>query len=320
MSPTATPTTPTRPTGTAPTGTAASRASVAVAFVAVVVLASGVLAQLVGPFIRRDDWPFLLPAGTPGAADPIAKVEEEGRWVGYAWWFLVGQHGTPTTAVVVFFAVPPLRRGSVAAVPGHRAGHRGPPRRGPPRVTALGPAHLLAGLARPASAVVAAVGVWTLPWAARRRRGLAVWVVLVGVLAVLTYPPVGGLLLIAAAVHLRDRPWKDVLFLVGGFLVGDRHRRRRRLPGEPRRLRALRPRDRRVAQPQRAQEPGRPAGQQPALRGAAPRHREDPRRGRRRRARVGGPRAPRSSGPDRSGPRSSSRWPSSPAWSAPRPW
>jgi len=71
-----------------------------------------------------------------------------------------------------------------------------------------------------ASAVVAAAGVWTLPWAATRRRGLAAWVVVVAVLSVLTYPPVGGLLLIAAAVHLRNRPWKDLLLLVGGFLVG----------------------------------------------------------------------------------------------------
>ena len=217
MSPTAT---PTRPTGPAPTGSAASRASVAVAFVAVVVLASGVLAQLVGPFIRRDDWPFLLPAGTPGAADPIAKVEEEGRWVGYAWWLLVGQHGTPTTAVLVFFT------GYVLFVVGLWRLFRVTG-----RVTGvlLGAALLVSPLwirliywpgSLSASAVVAAVGVWTLPWAARRRRGLAVWVVVAGVLAVLTYPPVGGLLLIAAAVHLRERPWKDVLFLVGGFLVG----------------------------------------------------------------------------------------------------
>lgn len=220
MSPTATPTTPTTPPATAPTGSAGSRASAAVVFVAVVVLASGVLAQLVGPFIRRDDWPFLLPAGTPGAADPILKVEGEGRWLSYAWWLVVGQHGTPTTAVVVFFAayvlfVVGLWR--LFRVTGRVTG------------VLLGAALLVSPLwirliywpgTLSACAVVAAAGVWTLPWAARRRRGLAAWVVVVAVLSVLTYPPVGGLLLIAAAVHLRDRPWKDLLFLVGGFLVG----------------------------------------------------------------------------------------------------
>jgi hypothetical protein len=43
---------------------------------------------------------------------------------------------------------------------------------------------------------------------------------LVTVLAVLTYPPVGGLLLIAALVHLRDRPWREVLLVVATFLAG----------------------------------------------------------------------------------------------------
>ena len=71
-----------------------------------------------------------------------------------------------------------------------------------------------------ASAIVAAAAVWTLPATSRHRSRLVGWALVVGVLSVLTYPPVLGLLLIAAAVHLRHRPWKDVLLVVATLLAG----------------------------------------------------------------------------------------------------
>ena len=198
---------------------AAAVVAVAVA-VAVVVLVTGILAQLAGPYVRRDDWPYLLPADAPGAADPLTKVREEGRWVNYGWWLLVGQHGTPVTAVVVFFtayALFAVGLWRLLRVTGRVTG------------VILGVALLVSPLwirliywpgTLSASAVVAAAGVWSLPWAARRRPTLVVWAVLAAVLAVLTYPPAGVLLLVAAAVHLRDRPWRDLLLVVATFLLG----------------------------------------------------------------------------------------------------
>lgn len=211
-SPPASPATPVR--------AALTRAALPVVVVVVVLLGSGVLGQLVAPFIRRDDWPFLLPPGTPGVGDPVDKVREEGRWLSYGWWLVVGQHGTPVTAVVV------MCTGYVLFVVGIW-------RLFDVRGRACGTLLLLALLLSPiwvrliywpgtlsASMVVAAAGVWTLPVAARRRSHLVAWVFVVTVVAVLTYPPVAGLLLIAAAVHLRHRPWKQVLLLCATFLVG----------------------------------------------------------------------------------------------------
>ena len=193
---------------------------VPVVFVALVVAMTGVVAQLVHPFVRRDDWPFLLPRNSPGANDPIDKVRQEGRWLSYGWWWLIGQHGTPVTAAVVFFVayllfVVGLWRlfGIGQAVPG----------------VLLGAALMVSPVwvrltywpgTLSASAVVAAAGVWVLPWAARRRRRFVGWLVVVTVLAVLAYPPVGGALLIAAAVHLRRRPWADVVVMCGTFVAG----------------------------------------------------------------------------------------------------
>jgi hypothetical protein len=198
---------------------ALTRAAAPVLAVAVVLFGSGVLGQLLTPFVRRDDWPFLLPGGVPGVADPLDKVREEGRWLSYGWWFVVGQHGTPVTAVVVLFAAYVLfviglwrlfdEHGIVSGA-------------------LLTLALLLSPLwvrlvywpgTLSASAVVAAVAVWTLPPAARHRGRLVAWVLVATTLAVLTYPPVAGLLLIAAAVQLRHRPWRQVLLLCGTFVA-----------------------------------------------------------------------------------------------------
>jgi hypothetical protein len=196
-----------------------TRAAAPAIAVGVVLFASGVLGQLVTPFIRRDDWPFLLPPGVPGINDPLDKVREEGRWLSYAWWFLVGQHGTPVTAALVMFAAYVLFVVGLWRLFDERRIVSG---------AVLGLALLLSPLwvrliywpgTLSASAVVAAAGVWTLPAAARHRAGLIVWVLLATTLSVLTYPPMAWLLLIAAAVHLRYRPWRQVLLLCAGFVL-----------------------------------------------------------------------------------------------------
>ena len=194
--------------------------AVPLVFVAFAVTMTGLPAQLVSPFVRRDDWPFLLPRGTPGANDPVDKVRQEGRWVSYGWWWLIGQHGTPVTAVVVLFvayAVFVVGLWRLFATGGVLPG------------ALLGAALMVSPVwvrliywpgTLSAAFVVAAVSVWVLPWAAGRRVRLVSWVVVVSVLAVLTYPPVGGVLVIAAAVHLRRRPWVDVILLCGTFVAG----------------------------------------------------------------------------------------------------
>ena len=190
----------------------------------------------------------------------------------------------------------PLRRRPVAAVPGHRPGHRGPPRRGAPRVTALGPAHLLAGHAL----------------RVRRRGGCGRVDAAVGGEAAARPRGVGGPGRGARRAHLpsRGRPPAHRCRRPpeGPAVEGPPVPRR----GLPRRLSppasspppwrtwspsgTSAPRSPGGATPT-SSEPGRPAGQRRRYARAAPRHREDPRPGRRRRARVGGPRAPRPSGP-----------------------
>lgn len=194
------------------------RWALVVLVVVVALLLSGAHTQLVSPFIRRDDWPYVMPPDTPGAADPLNKVREEGRWLNYVWWLLIGRHGTPVTAMLTFAVA------YVAFVVGLWRLFR-------LRGRAAGALLALALLVSPlwvrlfywpgtlsASVVVAAAGVWTLPWAAQRRGRLAVWVLGFTILAVFSYPPVAGVLLLCALVQLRDRPWRHVLLLTGWFL------------------------------------------------------------------------------------------------------
>lgn len=208
------------PDGQARDGRSVGQArAVPIVAVAVVVLATGLVGQLTTPYVRRDDWPFLLPRGVPGVADPLDKVSQEGRWLNYAWWWLVGRHGTPVTAVVVLVVAY-----AVFVVGLWRLFGTGSRVSGALLAAALMVSPVWIRLVYwpgtlSASAVVAAAGVWSLPRAARGRRRLVGWVAVVTVLAVLTYPPVAGILLVAAAVHLRERPWKDLLLVVGAFVV-----------------------------------------------------------------------------------------------------
>jgi hypothetical protein len=193
------------------------------AVVSVALVLTEGLSQAVTPFIRKDDWPFLVPAGTTGVPSASAHELTEGRWLNTVWWHLVGQYGTPTTASLTYVA------GYAVLVAGlwrilHRAGIRPTP-----------VVDALLGLAVFASAVwtqllywpgtltpsvlVAAAGAWTLPWAARSRVGLGAWLLLVEVAAVLSYPPVGAVLLLLAVVLLRQAPWRGVLALLAGWVA-----------------------------------------------------------------------------------------------------
>ncbi|MGW5238123.1 hypothetical protein ACWEOW_04255 [Monashia sp. NPDC004114] len=180
------------------------------------------VAQAVTPFIRQDDWPFLLPANTPGVIPTRYYDISEGRWLNSAWWVVVGQHGTPTTAALTYAV------GYAALVAGMwRALHRSGVRPGP-AVDALLGVTLFAsavwvqllywpGTLTP-SVLMAATALWLLPWAARTRPRLGLWLLVGEVAAVLTYPPVGVVLLVFAVVFLRDAAWRRVLAAAGVWI------------------------------------------------------------------------------------------------------
>src|SRR6476661_6514392 len=151
------------------------------------VLTQGI-AQAVTPFIRQDDWAFLHPDHSPGAMSPSYYNIGEGRWRNTGWWWLVGQHGTPTTAALTYAVGYALFVAGAWRVL---------------RLSGIAPrlwVDALLGLALFASSVwvqllywpgaltpsvlVAAASVWLLPWAFRSRRRLAVWVLLSEVAAV----------------------------------------------------------------------------------------------------------------------------------------
>ena len=194
------------------------------AVLAVVFVVTEGVAQAVTPFIRNDDWPFLLPPHLKGVLPISYWDKSEGRWLNTVWWTLIGQHGSATSAALTYaVAYVLLVAGMWRAL--HHAGIR------PGLVT-----DVLLGVALYASAVwvqllywpgtltpsvvVGAVALWLLPWAARSRRRLLLLVLLAEVAAVLTYPPVGVVVLAFAVVLLRTAPWRRVLTVVATWLGG----------------------------------------------------------------------------------------------------
>jgi hypothetical protein len=204
--------------------TTASRRRVLVPVtVAVAFLLTRGIAQAVTPFIRQDDWTFLLPDNTTDVVPPSYYNISEGRWLNTAWWWLVGQHGTPTTAALTYaigYAVVVAGMWRLLHLTGVRPGLA---------VDALLGLALFAssvwvqllywpGALTP-SIIVGAGGLWLLPWAARSRRRLGLWLLLSGIAAVLTYPPIGVLLLVFAVLVQRDAPWGRVLGVVGAWIA-----------------------------------------------------------------------------------------------------
>ncbi|MHA3835044.1 hypothetical protein ACXR8F_04890 [Terrabacter sp. AAH1] len=193
--------------------------------IAVAMLVSDGIAQVVTPFIRSDDWPFLLPAQSPGVGSVLSHGFTEGRWLNTAWWAAVGQHGTPTSASVTYALGYGLFVAGTWRVL-HAAGLR-------PRLVV----DILIGVALFVSAVwvellywpgtltpsvlVAAAAVWTLPWvAARQHLGwLLGWLVVVEAASVLTYPPVGALMVLLAVTALKGDSWRKVMVVVGAWVT-----------------------------------------------------------------------------------------------------
>ncbi|WP_076264143.1 hypothetical protein [Intrasporangium flavum] len=202
---------------------ASRRALVVPVTLAVAFLVTQGVAQAVTPFIRQDDWTFLLPDNTKDVVPPSYYNISEGRWLNTGWWWLVGQHGTPASAAITYaigYAVLVAGMWRVLRLAGVRPGVV---------------VDALLGLALYASAIwvqllywpgaltpsiiVGAAAMWLLPWAARTRRRFALWFVLGGIGAVLTYPPIGVVLLIFAVLHQRDAPWRRVLAVVGAWVA-----------------------------------------------------------------------------------------------------
>ena len=195
-----------------------------VAWLVAALLITTAVTQAVTPFIRHDDWTYLLPAHTEGVPDVLGRNLREGRWLNYAWWFAIGQHSTTLVASL----------GYTTAYAGFVAGAWRVLRLALPRlhwavdavlVVALFAAPLWVRLEYwPATltpaVVIAAAGVWTLPAAARRRGWLVSWMLVATLLSVLSYPPVGAVLFLCAVVHLTHRRWRDLLLLAGAFLGG----------------------------------------------------------------------------------------------------
>ncbi|MFD1055808.1 hypothetical protein [Terrabacter terrigena] len=192
------------------------------AVIAVAFLVTQGVAQAVTPFIRQDDWTFLLPDDQPNVAPPRYYNISEGRWLNTGWWWLVGQHGTPTTAALTYAA------GYAVLVAGMwRVLHRSGVRPGPVVDALLGLALYAScvwvqllywpGALTP-SVLVGAAAMWLLPRAAASRPRMALWLLLSGVAAVLSYPPIGVVLLVFAVVFLRDSPWRRVLGVTAGWV------------------------------------------------------------------------------------------------------
>ncbi|MEW1952082.1 hypothetical protein [Terrabacter sp. NPDC080008] len=192
------------------------------------VLVTDLFAQALWPLLRADDWPYLLPAHTPGTIDNWAKNLREGRWLNYLWWLAIGQHTTTTWASVTHVTA------YVLFVAGLWRLLWRDDRRTHWAVQVLVGLALFASVTwvqllywpatQVSSALVAAAGVWTLPLAARRRGRFGAWLLVVTVLSVLSYPPVAAVLFVAAVVHLGRMPWRRLLLLtlgwVGSFALG----------------------------------------------------------------------------------------------------
>ncbi|MEW1953700.1 hypothetical protein [Terrabacter sp. NPDC080008] len=193
------------------------------AVIAFALLVTEALPQALTPFIRQDDWPFLVPENTSGVTSVAEHDLYEGRWLNHLWWAVIGQHGTPTSAAITYAV------GYALVVAGlwrvlHLAGIR--PR---PLVDVLLGVALYAsavwvqllywpGVLTP-SVLVAAGALWTLPWAMASRLRLGLWLGLWEACAVLTYPPVGVLFVLCAVVLLGRASWWRVLAVLGGWVA-----------------------------------------------------------------------------------------------------
>ena len=180
---------------------------------------TGRLLQVVHPFIRHDDWAFTLGRREPGSSGQFARNLYEGRWLNTVYWYVVGQRTSIVVASMVFVvSYSAFVWGFVRAL--------APPSRLSTFVLTF--AVFVSAIwvrliywpgTLSASMIVAAVAVWTLPWARRRRRTLAAWLLLFVVLAVLSYPPVAALVFLTFVVTELGQSTRRLLVGAAGFVV-----------------------------------------------------------------------------------------------------
>ncbi len=195
-----------------------------VTVIAAALLVTGAVTQAVTPFIRLDDFTYMVPEGTTGVPNVWRRNLLEGRWLTYAWWLVIGQHGTAFSASMMYVTA------YVVLVAGlWRVLHLGLPRLHWGVDALLGLSVFVSPVwvklfywpaTLTASTVVGAAALWLLPLAARRRAWLVVWMATATVLSVLSYPPVGVVVFLAAVVFLARRPWQELFWLTGAFLGG----------------------------------------------------------------------------------------------------
>jgi hypothetical protein len=182
-------------------------------------LVTGLVVQVAHPFIRHDDWPFTLGRREPGSSAQYARNLYEGRWLITVYWFVIGQRTSIVVASAVFVtAYAAFVWGFVRAL-------------SPPRVAATF-LLALAAFVSPiwvrltywpgtlsACMIVAALAVWTLPWARRRRLTLPLWMLLFVVASVLTYPPVAAAVFLTFVVTELGQPVRRLLVGAVGFVL-----------------------------------------------------------------------------------------------------
>ena len=181
--------------------------------VLVAVVLTGVYLQLTHPFLRHDDWEYTLDRGEPGATNILGRNKYEGRWLNWVYWGIIGQHTTIVVAMAIFFvAYTAYVCGAVRLFD----------LRQPLHVFLATLAFMVSAVwvrlaywpgTLSASMLVAATAVWTLPLARRRRGWLVAWLVVFTVAALLTYPPVAGLVLLALAVSERRASVRRIVAL-----------------------------------------------------------------------------------------------------------
>ncbi len=180
---------------------------------------TGALLQVAHPFIRHDDWLFTLGPGEPGSSGHFSRNLYEGRWLNTVYWYVIGQRTSIVVASAIFVA-------SYSAFVWGFVRALAPPNRLSTFVLTLA-VFVSAVWVRlvywpgtlSASMVVAATAVWSLPWARRRRRTLAAWLLVFVVLSILSYPPVAGLVFLTFVVTELGESFRRLLVGAAGFVA-----------------------------------------------------------------------------------------------------
>lgn len=212
--------TPDRPEARRPDRSrAVTSAAAMVGGILAVALVTGLVVQVAHPFIRHDDWGFSLSSDEPGSTDIWARNQYEGRWLTWVWWRVLGQHLSIVMATTVFVvAYSTWVVGTVRLLRLRRWWQQAAATTALLVSTTWIQLVYWPGTLSP-SMVVAAVAVWTLPYARRRRSTWWPWLFLSVGLAVLSYQPVALLLLFAVAVTERRSGFLRLVRVAVGFAV-----------------------------------------------------------------------------------------------------